>query len=60
MNSATSLREGGEGLDVAAQEALERLVEGEGLLQRVAFVVAGARFELWRRPPLAFDFLLRY
>ena len=32
---------------------------GKGLLDRLALVVAGARFELWARP-LKFDFLLTY
>jgi site-specific DNA recombinase len=37
----------------------EVVTSGKGLLERVAFVVAGARFELWKRP-LKFEFLLSY
>jgi DNA invertase Pin-like site-specific DNA recombinase len=38
----------------------EVVTTGKGLLARVAFVVAGARFELWMRPELGFDIFLSY
>ncbi len=38
----------------------EVVATGKGLLRRVAFVVAGARFELWARPALDFEFLVTY
>ena len=37
----------------------EVISTGKGLLERAAFMVAGARPELWTRP-LTFEFLLNY